>query len=270
MRRFVVPIGLVLFLTACTKGGKTPPGREGPAGKVEQPAGEPAAPASLSLEDLVAGLESDEAKTRDMAVRALEERRGAEFEKILAAWKESEKGDLRRGLERVLRIDRLRNADVVAIGEGMGYHPRSHLGGIEGNCLVCAKGRLALRIDRVLKGDAVVGDAHKVFNLIRRLPGHAAHELPKLFEAIPGKNLMLLEAPGRGTSMKDLKALDASFTGSKGIFLLKANPERKDLAAIRASGRINPEVILHWICEYEKMDLGEEKRIEKTLEAMGE
>jgi hypothetical protein len=205
---------------------------------------------------------------RERAVKILTGRRDADFEILLRAWDEASPGPVRSGLARILQIRTLLDADAVVAGEGIGYYPKSHMTGIEGECLVCAEGRLAARVDRVLKGNGFVEAAGEVFSMIRRLPGHASHELPALFNLCGEAPFLLLRAPG-GKSPDGLRALDTGFRGKKGIWILTADPRRKTRADILKSGSVRPEFLLAWLCDFEEAPAGSEARIAATLAMIG-
>ena len=115
MDKIIASISLaLLLLTGCPKEEPTPAGKDRAAEKVERPAGEPVAKTTRTLEAWVVALGSASETDRSEAVRALQARRTAEFETLLSAWKTAT-GPIRKGLERVLQIDKLREADVVSL-----------------------------------------------------------------------------------------------------------------------------------------------------------
>jgi hypothetical protein len=275
MRTITIPvICLAIALAGCPTGK--------PAGAPEDasaPSAESAKPIALPVENppdastrpietWIPGLGDAKEEKRERAVQVLTERRDIDFEFLLKTWDGADPGPLRDGLARVLQIRPLLDADAVVVGEGIGYYPKSHMTGIEGECLVCAQGRLALRVDEVLKGAEFVDEAFKVFSMIRRLPGHASHELPDLFNLTKGKPFLLLRAP-ETASISALKELDASFRGKKGMWIITGVPGRKTTADIRNEGKLRPEIILTWLCAFEEVPPDAGKRIRATLALIG-
>ncbi|MCU0723377.1 MAG: hypothetical protein MUC63_07160 [Planctomycetes bacterium] len=161
----------------------------------------------------------------------------------------------------------LNKAEIVVIGECLGYYPREHLAGMECECLIGGIGRLPVRVDEVLKGAELAGEARKLFDLIGALRGHAAHELPELRKACEDKTFLLLRAGKIEGGLEGLAKTDASFKGKKGIWCLRLGHEKKSLEQIRASGRLDPDVLADWIFEWEFLDASEEAKVREALGA---
>jgi hypothetical protein len=169
----------------------------------------------------------------------------------------------------VAHAEALGKAEIVVIGECLGYYPRSHLEGISCECMVGGVGRLPVRADEILKGAELAGEARELQDRIGSLPGHAAHELPELRTACGDKTFLFLR-PGKAEGGQEgLERLDASFKGKKGIWLLRLGHEKKGLDRIRASGRVSPDVLLDWIFEWEFLETSEEAKVREALAAGG-
>jgi hypothetical protein len=61
----------------------------------------------------------------------------------------------------------------------------------------------------------------------------------------------------------------AGFKGKKGIWILRLGHAKKSLEEIRASGSLNPDVLLDWIFEWKCLEMSEETRIRELLAKEG-
>lgn len=223
--------------------------------------------ADRSLADWI-GLLGDETKRLD-ALEHLVSVRDERYEDLLDPWKEAG-GAVRKGLEEVLQIDLLREADMVVRGRGMEYQPRSHLGGISGECLVCAKGRLPISVAEVWKGESLFREGQGTFGILRRLPGHAAHELPKIMEGLDSMGLIYVEAKPDGEGLEALKVLDETHKRREGVWILRFPEHPVTVGDMRSGGTIKPEFLLTWIAEAVFVPDEGADRIAATLQAIAD
>jgi hypothetical protein len=262
----------LLFLAPACGSGKAP----NPAADSESGTSSPQANASQAqalppktVEGWIARLGGTDQAARDEAITHLESVRDAEYAPILDAWEKAPDGKARELLDLVLQTELLRKADLVVIGEGLRYYPRSHLAGISGECRVCAQGRLAIAVDRALKGGDRLGQAGEFFAVIGRLPGHAAHELPEVLKEIGARSLAYVLLDGGKMKMEDLKKADEEHTGRKGIWALRFREKPVTFSDMREKDKISPDFLLTWLCDGDFLPESAAERVAATLGKLG-
>jgi hypothetical protein len=190
------------------------------------------------------------------------------YEGLIEAWQEAGPGAVRDGLSALLEVEALGKADWVVRGDGIGYYPRSHMSPIEGNCLVCAQGRLVIDAKEVWKGRERFEEAQQVFRLIARLPGHASHELPEVLEKAGGAGLAFLAVDRSGRSIEDIQRLDEVHAGRRGVWILAFPEDPVTVADMRSRGSIAPRYLLSWLAEGRFVPDASAGRIAATLQAL--